>query len=169
MSLGYIIVGKKFTGKTTSALKIVDIYELPAHAYDVRKEEKYRKHKNVTRFWGDEDEWVDHLIEHDYKACCITFITDEAGDVFEHVTKNKRAKKAFRGGRFNGNIYIFIFHDLTEIPKYVLRFCNYLWIKKSDGEDDEIRKKYRSRPEIYEGWKYVNASTNPHCTIEIEL
>lgn len=165
-----VFVGKTQTGKTTEAIQTAEEYGLrQIWANDVRKEYKYRVNKKITCFHGSSDKWLELLNIHDFRGSRRVFISDEAGDYFPHGSKYAPVTKPIRGKRFNGNVYIVIFHDLQEVPQYVLRFADFIVVKKSRGTPDAIAKKYENYPDVIAAWNEAENSTNPYFSKWIRL
>ena len=164
----WTIVGGPETGKTTEALKIVHDYDLRENwAYDVMREYKYRVDHKIRCFRGQPEGWFKLLELHDFKGSQRSFISDECGDYFNHGNKFAPITAPMRHKRHNGNIYINVFHELSEVPAYVRRFTNYYLIKKSAGTPATIGKTFENYPEVIEAWNFVNSSKNPFEQVRV--
>lgn len=162
MSLCILNVGDAYTGKTTWAINFAKKMGLPTIANDPQTEEKYRKNKWIKVHRGSPDEFIqDIIVGYNFKASCHTIIIDESGDIFSNVGVGKLdVKKPFRARRFNGNIYILNFHDLIEIPDYVIRFTDYFNIGWCGADPNKVKKKYEAYPHIYQTWLKVLQQKN---------
>lgn len=170
MAFCIVFVGKTKSGKTTEAINCALSFELrEIWANDVRKEFAYRKNKKIKAFHGSSSGWLKLLAKADYRGSRRVFICDEAGDYFPHGSQYAEVTKPIRGKRFNGNVYLIVFHELQEIPQYVLRFTDIIVVKKSRGTPSAIAKKYENYPEVIEAWNRANNSDNPFYTEYVRL
>lgn len=176
MSHVWTIVGGPESGKTTEAIKLAKAYNLrEIWIYDPNKEDKYAKYaksnKRVRLYHGSEDGWFSLLKLHDFKGSHRLFISDECADYIPHGNKFPPVSGPARKKRHSGNVYIFIFHELSEVPAYVRRFTNFYLIKKSAGTPSTIAKTFANYPRIIEAWNYVNQSANfwEQKTVEISV
>lgn len=163
MALCYVFVGKTQSGKTTEAIALAESFGLrEIWANDVRREYAYRMNKKIRPFHGSSENWIKLIGLHDFQGSRRVFICDEAGDYFPHGSQYAELTKPVRGKRFNGNVYIIVFHELQEVPQYVLRFTDCIVIKKSRGTPTAIAKKYENYPDVIEAWNEANDSDNPY-------
>lgn len=168
MSICALFIGKPETGKTTEAIKFIKTFGLSrVYAYDCRREYKYRTDKKIIPFHGSSDNWLKLLNVCDVRGCGYGFISDEAGDYTPHGSKYAPLTKPVRGKRFNANVYVFVYHSLTEVPDYVLRFTDLIVLKKSRGNPSTIAKKYEAYPEIIEAFNRVNSHKKQHFQAEV--
>lgn len=164
MAICALFIGRPRTGKTTEAIKYAECFGLrQIWANDVRREYKYRINKKITTFHGSSDGWLKLLNLHDFKGSRRVFISDEAGDYFPHGSKYAPVTKPVRGKAFNGNVYIIVFHSLSEVPDYVLRFTDVICLKKSRGNPNTIAKKYEAYPEVFDAFLKVNNDPDPYA------
>lgn len=161
MGVVILIVGKPETGKTTAAIELAENFLKKSRirtifANDRQKEHKYRINKKIQLYRGDHEGWERLLLNTNNKAFCTCFICDEAGDYFLKSLGKQSSKEPMRGKRFNGNIYLINFHDISEIPSYVWRFADYISVGKTSGDSiNKLAKELTGKEHIIKAWERV--------------
>lgn len=161
---GFVIVqaGGTGSGKTTKTKEIIKPFagKKPFYIYDIDGEylEYYRKpYKPLNDFF-------DEVVK--VKNSVVVF--EESALFFEHGRANTDLKEMIICARRRQNIIVFNFHQLRQIPIYILAYSNFLLIKKTTG-DSVKRFKEMELTEIVEKWEQVKKSTNYYETGIINL
>ena len=86
-------------------------------------------------------------------------VFSEAGLFFTHGTgADLEMREILKGARRRGNFVFFDFHSLSEVPVDMLKFCNYLVIKKTVMETQQQLRKFSTYPEIGNAYRKVMSS-----------
>lgn len=94
------------------------------------------------------------------------FVFSEAGIYFSHKEGvDMVMREILKSARKRGNWVVFDFHAISELPVEMLRFCNYLVIKKTVMETSQQINKFKQYPEILEAYTKVMNSANEFETV----
>lgn len=157
-------IGYKHTGKTTRAIaKLMEFHKrfgMTIIVNDVQNEEKYRTNKAIKKFKGTFDGYRKVIKYYDQQAAKVCVIAEECGFWFNHSVPDHVVVSATGSARFNGNVYMFNFHALGQVPDWLLNNVDYVWIGYCKGRLDRLSKKYGDYPEILEAWERAVESYN---------
>lgn len=164
MSKVIIIVGNTGTGKTTEAKKILASISMPKYIYDVNKEwTEYGNQQAV--FPSDFKIFVNNC---KLKTnTCLMF--EEATIFLTHAGSSESIRNILVRKRHTNNIIIFNFHALRQVPLYLLDFCNYLILGKTNDIPKNIYNKFDSFTDIIEAFEEVQESEDNYIKEYVKL
>lgn len=161
----YFLFGTTGTGKTTFIQEKLDKIPLPKKIFDLDGEfskygAKQINDKDVPNEMAKFKNDVSRLKNH-----CIVF--SEAGMFFAHgesATFDFTMRRILKSARRYGNFVFFDFHSLSEVPTKMLKFCNFLIMKKTSMETYAQIMKYKHYTELIKRYKKVQRSKDPYAT-----
>lgn len=152
-----IIAGNTGTGKTTLVKKLIANHKKNRLIYDVNNEYNF-PYVEMDEFLEKAKRVKDHLI-----------VFEEATIFFSTSGGEKSVREILVRKRHTNNILIFNFHSLSQIPLYILMFCNYLFIKKSNDQISQIERKYKGNAKIFRAYAKVYNSPDQYATELLKL
>jgi len=162
MSKCIIIVGNTGTGKTTEAKKLLSSIQMKKYIYDVNNE--YREYDKQAVFPNFK------IFLSNAKMMRDTVIMFEEATIFlTHASSSESIRDMLVRKRHTNNIIIFNFHALRQVPLYLLDFCNYLIIGKTNDIPDKMRTKFDSFTDIVDAFNRVNESDNKYIKEYVKL
>ena len=166
----YFLFGTTGTGKTTLIKKYLKaLSRQKTFAFDIDNE-----YTDLTgkRFDRKKAKLEDQAAEFKSKVSELwehNFVFSEAGIFFtHHEGYDMEMRELLKSARRRGNNVFFDFHSLSEIPIGMLKFCNYLVMKKTVMETLPQVKKFAAYPEIIEKYKAVMRHPDIYYTEVIE-
>ncbi len=166
----YIIVGNTGRGKSTVCDEIIKkgiAAKLSPVIYDPNGEwKKYTGAKPFVYF----DEFIEKVIT--LKDKIILF--EEATIYLSNRGNNKFLKQLVVQKRHYNNTIILNYHSLRSVPTYLLDFCNYLILFKTNDKPVFIEREFRGFDEIIDSFNYLNNLPDDnkqdfHANIVLEL
>ena len=166
----YFLFGTTGTGKTTLIKKYLKaLSRQKTFAFDIDNE-----YTDLTgkRFDRKKAKLEDQAAEFKSKVSELwehNFVFSEAGIFFtHHEGYDMEMREILKSARRRGNHVFFDFHSLSEIPIAMLKFCNYLIMKKTVMETLPQIKKFSAYPEIIQNYREVMKDKNIFATKIIE-
>ena len=161
-----IMTGATGTGKTTNIKEIIS--QIPLPKYFIDKDGEYKEFNSY---------WVNgHSIKKAFASMKnmlkdkenYAAVFSEAGIYMTHNEgDDEEMREILKSARRRGGWLCLDFHGLSEVPLWTLKYCNYLYIKKTVMESASQLKKWKDYPEIMEARKFVQESENNFETIII--
>ena len=96
-----------------------------------------------------------------------TVVFEEATIFFNSRTAEEDFKKLVISCRHSNVMLIFIFHSIMDIPKFVLRQTNYLYLKKTGDMENDV--KYHRNQNVFDAWKLAMNNTDPYHTEVVKI
>ena len=161
---GLVIVqaGGTGSGKTTNTKKILETFKgsKPFYIYDIDGE--------YTDFYRAPYEQLEKFFDRVVKLKNSVVVFEEAFLFFQHGNAETDLREMIITARRRQNIIIFNFHQLRQIPIYILAYTNFLIIKKTVG--DSVKKfKDAEMNNICEAWERVRISNDYFISESINL
>lgn len=164
----WFLFGTTGTGKTTFIQEQLKKIPLKKNIFDIDNE--YTDFG--TKAFDRKKPLLESSTEFKKQVCGLwenAIIFSEAGIFFTHMTGfDLEMREILKGARRRGNFVFFDFHSLSEIPIGMLKYCNYLVMKKTALETKQQLQKFSQYPEIMEKYKEVMRSKNNFETRIIE-
>lgn len=145
-----IIAGKTGEGKSEVIKRMIK--GKPCYVFDLYNEyglrTKYKGQKPINLTSKEEAVRSRHIGGDFYKFAEKTLTKENTVVVFEEATGflNGRIDKIFRkiitNKMFTNNVYIFVFHTITDIPPSLMRLTDYIVLFKTLDERYNVEKKY---------------------------
>jgi DNA helicase HerA-like ATPase len=163
MSKAIILVGGTGCGKTHFAKKLIKpVNKKALFVFDVNGEyEDFYPHEfnpNIDSFLNQiyDIETDKHLA----KKCVV--LMEDATSFFPTNGKDATLIKMLIAKRHSGNTYIMLFHNLQDVPKYIVRKCTDMVIFKTNDSPKYTKSEFDYLG-IYEAWQSVQdlAAKNP--------
>lgn len=152
MSKVIVNVGFTGTGKTVGTKEIIKGLHVPLFIYDVNNEYKEFSGAVIKPF-------EQFLAEANLKKnTCIVF--EEATIFFSHASSTKEIMELLVRKRHSKNLIILNFHSLRKVPLFILDFTDYLILRKTNDNPENIRKKFEDYEKIYSAFQQINSSKN---------
>jgi hypothetical protein len=146
MSLVILNVGHTGAGKSYHTKnKILAKVNLPKLIFDPQNEYKEYGSSAVNLLRQD---FVNKAV--DLKKYCILF--EEARMFFKFNNIPDDLVKLMIGKRHTGNLIIFNFHALNQIPLDIFYYVNYINLFHTNDRADIIKTKFQDMPKIYEAF-----------------
>ncbi len=145
-----LIVGSRGTGKTTTARGLVKMVPETARLiYDVNGEYKDLYPEPFLEF----DEFTD-LVNRANNA----FILIEESTIFlNNRGNNFDVRSALVKARHKNNTFIFVFHSLRSIPRYIFDLSDLLILHKTNDTLDQIDSRF-DNPSLNEAFTQIHAA-----------
>lgn len=167
----FTIAGARETGKTTIAKKLIEKTN-SCVVFDANK--NYPELTLVTMDKiksGKKQRIISDQFELFMKVTSqlknISVVFEEATIFFGQRTSEENFKRLVISCRHSNVVLIFIFHSIMDIPKFVLRQTDYLYLKKTGDMDNDI--KYTRNQNVYDAWKRIMNSPNHYETEIIKI
>ncbi len=182
-----VMVGRRFTGKSTEIRKVLDKNEEPnsiiidpngAPAYEDIPYVEFEKLKRLksgkvkfynpdrNRMWAQLAELFDPQLPKRKYLNGIMVIEDATKLIPKNVPPNVQAMLV-DGRMWNADL-IFTFHSLKAVPPFFWDFATHIIIKKTQDMVDENLKFYESRipnfKDWYPAWQQVSKSKNDYIS-----
>lgn len=157
--LANICVGRRKTGKTTFAKKLLDESQQPIVVYDVNNEYKDYYNKKLVDF----DVFLDEIVtlRHHY------ILMEEATIFFDTASKQKEMKNLLVRARHTGNIIHLNFHSFSSVPRSIYTLLDYVTVFKTN-DSEEALKRFDS-PILTQTYLKVRADPNEYAHETISL
>lgn len=157
MSKCIVIAGATKTGKTTLVKKLLKVHKGKKLIYDVNNE------------YGIPYMDMDSFIEKAKRVEKTLIVFEEATIFFGTTGSSKEMKTLLVRKRHTKNLFIFNFHALSQVPLYVLMFCDKLIIKKTNDQLPQLERKYKGNPAIFKAFTEVHNSPDRFATKVLKL
>ena len=161
---GLVVIqaGGTGSGKTTNTKKIISSFtgKKVIYVYDIDAE--------YTDFYRQPYEPLNKFFDRVVKLKNSVVVFEEAALFFEHGRADTDLKEMIICARRRGNIIIFNFHQLRQIPIYILAYSNFLLIKKTTS-DSVKRFKEMEMMEIVNAHEQVKYSKDYYETATVNL
>lgn len=128
MSKLVAITGNTGTGKTTLVKKIASKFDRVA-IFDINNE-----YKGYGRCFFDTKQLLEFLSKHKN----IIVIIDEATAFFSYRGYSNELNRMLQLRRHNGHFFLFIYHSINFIPKYLRMYLNYVIVFKQNTDITEL-------------------------------
>lgn len=166
----FFICGTTGTRKTTFIREKLSQIKLPKRIFDIDGEYLDFGSKRIDRKINSDLNFHKNSFK---KNVCEVYETaivfSEAGIFFtHHSSMDLEMREILKGARKRGNWVFFDFHSLSEIPIDMLKFCNYLVMKKTSMETKQQLSKFSIYPQIFLAYKKIMQSKNEFETIILE-
>jgi hypothetical protein len=165
MSKCIINVGGTGTGKTTYTKQTILNYlpNMNKLIYDVNKE--------FMEYNGSVFMPIKDFLKIANNKTNTIIVYEEATIFFKHSNQSTDITEQLVRKRHTNNLFVFNFHSLRQVPLYILDFCNYIVIRNTTDNYDNIRKKFEDYTSIYEAFKNVQdeSEKNPYYFEEVKL
>lgn len=157
MSKAIIVVGSTGTGKTTFVKEILSEVNTPLFIFDVNNEYKEFANKNYNhsdfkKFTSDANTKTNH---------CVVY--EEATIFFSHGGSTELIRSQLVRKRHTGNLFVFNFHALHQVPMYLLDFCDLMVIKKTKDNSKLIYDKFKYNENIINAYNAVKEDGNKYA------
>lgn len=156
----FFMCGTTGTGKTTFTKNQISKLPLEKIAFDIDGE-----FKGIANCFPIDKKKITKSVE-SFKQNVSpmwqkAIIFSEAGLFFTHNSGiDFEMREILKSARRRGNFVFFDFHSLSEVPIEMLKYCNFLVIKKTIMETKQQLSKFSAYPEILNRYKKVMASKN---------
>lgn len=167
MSQLIILVGCPGAGKTHKAKSLIEKANPDAcYLFDVNAEYGKKYKQWYTQLDGDIDEFVTHI----RRVTNGIILIEDATGFLPVNSRNNLFVRCLQGRRHTNNTYILLFHSMQDIPKYILRFCNAIFIFKTLDRFDYVQKTFgdvMSRDgDLATAWKAIYDESKSHRFFE---
>lgn len=159
-----IIAGKTGQGKSEVVKSLIQ--SAPCHVFDLYNEygqrTKYEGQKPLNLSSDPKNPRSRH-ISGDFEKFAVEastmkervivyeeatgFLEGKVGSIFKRTITNKM---------FTKNVYVFIFHTITDIPPAIMRLCDYLVLFKTNDERYSVERKYPRLLPFFDKLKTMN-------------
>lgn len=163
MSKLLILVGCPGAGKTHKAKSLIEkVHPQACYIFDVNNEygEKY------TQYYTLLDGEIDLFVEKIRGVKKGVILVEDATGFLPVNGRNNTFVKCLQGRRHTGNTFILLFHSVQDIPKYILRFANAVYLFKTNDLPEYVEKTFgnvRNREtDFYTAWKQVYDEAKDH-------
>jgi len=128
MSKLIAVTGNTGTGKTTFVKRLAKRFKRVV-AFDINDE-----YKDVAVCFYDTEQLLDYITLHKN----LLVIIDEATAFFHYRGYNNELNKLLQLRRHNQHLFIFVYHSINFIPKYLKMYLNYIIVFKQNTDFQEI-------------------------------
>lgn len=174
----YLLVGRKFTGKTTIGLQMAKASGKKIIAIDTDEHPAYGDFKRYTlsnlHTWKEGNAKVvtdnpEAALVIINKCCSNAFVICE--DAGKYVSANiQQDVKSFIIDHRKRNLdVIFMFHFLADVPPYVCKQYDYMVMFKTGDNLDEKQKKFANWHKIHERMMRIQAVKDMHYCEMIKI
>lgn len=157
MSKCIIIAGGTGSGKTTIVKGLLAKHKGNKLVYDVNNEYGY-PYLSMEKF-----------IDRARLAENSIIVFEEATIFFSTSGGSMEIREILVRKRHTNNLFIFNFHSLAQVPLYILMFCDYFIVKKTNDQIPQIERKYKGNSKIVKAYSEVYRSTNKYITKVLKL
>lgn len=152
-----IIAGGTGSGKTTIVKQLLAAHKGNKLIYDVNNE------------YGQEFIAMDEFFKKALRAENSIIVFEEATIFFSTSGGQIEMRELLVRKRHSNNLFIFNFHSLSQIPLYILMFCDKLIMKKTNDQLQQVERKFKNNMKIYEAYSDVYNSPDRYVTKVIKL
>lgn len=157
MSKCIINVGMTGSGKTTVAKKILSQIKIPIFIFDVNRE--YSEFNNRNTNFINFNNFV--AMANTLNKSCIVY--EEATIFFSHSGCTENIKSQLVRKRHTGNLIIFNFHSMRQVPLFLLDFCDLLILGKTNDTGRLIMDKFKYNENIINAFEELKAENNNYA------
>lgn len=157
MSKVVINVGGTGAGKTTYTKKLLKKHKGLKLIFDPNKE------------YGQESITMSEFIDQGKIAKNTLIVFEEATIFFSTSGTDMAIKELLVKKRHTNNFYIFNFHALSQVPLYILMFCDYFVLFKTNDQIAQVERKFKGNPEVFRAFSKVRNSGNKHEKVIIRM
>lgn len=153
-----VIVGRKRSGKTTEAMRIVRRIGVRPLVYDLYKQ------------WGAVGPlptMSDFLAK--VRALRNGVAVFEDATIFFGFCKQDDLLATLVGARHEGVTTLLVFHSLRSVPLWVFDQTDWIILFKTNDTTATVRRKFGDMERIVDAWEDVNASADPHAHACVEV
>lgn len=162
IGLAVIIVGQTGTGKTTLIKSILKRASKPFFIYDINGE--YESNLNRLNKYSEFKEFLQAAA----LKTSTAIVFEEATIFFRHTHSEAEMLDLLIRKRHTRNLILLNFHSLKAVPKNILDFCNFLVIKKTNDNKQDVFRKF-GPGEIYQAFLEVQENENRYFLKEVPL
>lgn len=164
MPLVTLIAGGQGTGKTTFAKSCI---QNPKRAVilDVNNEYKEYDKQGALRITDNFKKSLQDL----KTLSGITLICEEATIFFSNRKYDESLVSIIIRKRHQLNDIFLVYHSLTDIPDYLLRISDFLWVFKTKDNPTRIESKYKDYTDIRKAFYEVRKNKDVHYHYAIKL
>ena len=158
------IIGKKGSGKTTSAIELIesmeDVYEGSVFIYDSVGEYKQRGVDNKYQGLLDHELFIDQASTK-YNSIIVC---EEAAEYLSLTNKGGRAKfmKMLQTSRHNNNLVIIIFHQIRDLPEWIYGRLDQIWLYKTSDFASTMGRKFSGNEDFMKVYESVKKNEDEH-------
>jgi len=161
MSICIINVGYTGTGKTTWTKKKLQESPQQKFIYDPNGE--------YPEFGGKVNYDFEKFMKEATNKKDTLILYEEATIFFRHSSNNKEITNQLVRKRHTKNTYIFNFHAIHQVPLFIMDFCNYFVLRKTNDIDKNVWNKFNEFKGIYDAYKYVQESENRYDLVSLKM
>lgn len=163
MSQLRILVGCPGSGKTFRAKSMIKgVHPAACYIFDVNNEYGDQYKNWFGEMDGDVDQFVDKL--RTVKNGVI--VIEDATGFLPVNGRNISFVRIIQGRRHTHNTFVLLFHSMQDVPKYILRFCNYLVVFRTYDSPEYVKKTFadvrNATTDLYTVWKQVDDESRSH-------
>lgn len=146
MSSLILVIGHTGQGKSTVAKKLCKSAGKNAYIFDVNNEyEGFARHID-----GDFNVFLDEVTEKTDTTVIFEeatgYLSGRIGDRIKKIVINKRHKR---------NNYIFLFHSIADVPPFLYRLSNYIYLLKTADLFEVVKQK---EPKLLKAWEKLQTA-----------
>lgn len=157
MSKCTIIVGRTGSGKTTIVKKLIS-------AHKKKNPKGQRLIYDVNNEYGERYMPMDEFLSA-AKAATRTLIVFEEATIFFSTSGGQiEMRELLVRKRHTKNYFVFNFHSLSQVPLYILMFCDTMIIKKTNDQIPQIERKYKGNSRVIKAYCQVANSPDKYAT-----
>ena len=144
-----LIVGTKGTGKTTKAKEIVSkVTDKPKFVYDINVE------YSDSSILPDFQDFCEQMSEKDNSV----ILYEEATIFLSASHTNREVNKQLVRSRHQNNLFVFVFHSLRTVPRWIMDFADYLILFKTMDSAKNVARKFE-HPLIDEAFEDIRVTS----------
>ena len=129
--------------------------------YDINNE--YGQfHNNLNDYFDelpDVEEFMS-VVPHDTNSFCNVVFEEATGFFSNSGSGSKKILRHITRRFHTQNLNIFIFHSLLKIPNYIYDYMDFIVLFKTDDDQAEVHKSFKSYPKIIEAFDDVKNKTD---------
>jgi hypothetical protein len=164
MSLVTLIAGGQGTGKTTFVKSCI-LNPKRAVILDINNEYKELDKLGCLRIVKDFQNRLKDIVN----LPQITLIVEEATIFFSNRKYDKNlCEMIVRKRHLQSDIFM-LYHSLTDIPDYLLRISDFLWVFKTKDNPTRIEQKYKDFADVKKSFYEVRKNKDIHFHYAIKL
>lgn len=151
-------IGRKRTGKTTQAVKLIKKIGMPAYIFDVNSE--YQKHGIDNRYKGELTKEKFLSAVSNLKNSTIVF--EEAASYLSSREADERILSILQRSRHSNNVIILIFHALSDFPSRIYGRIDYIFLFKTLDFSSTLDAKFKKNTQFMHHFEKVKKSSSEH-------